>query len=75
MLSAEAIEWLSKLGVIGLLALMYYNERNSRVAAEARADKERSLNESLTRETVASAIKTEAAIASMLTVLTGRKAD
>lgn len=67
-MSPELMEVVRIGSVTGLLAYCWYR-------AEQRADKERALNQELTRETVASAVKTEATIASLLAILTGRRAD
>jgi hypothetical protein len=66
--SPETIDLFSKIGVIGILVVMWWR-------AEARADKERALNETLTRESVAASVKFESTLATLTAILTGRKAD
>lgn len=74
-MTPELMEMVAKGGVIVLLCWMLYQSETRTARAEARADKERALNEALTRESIASSVKTEATLGTLASILTGRKAE
>lgn len=65
MLSAEVVEWIMKGGLVGFLIYAWLSEKG-------RADKERERNEVLARESITQAVKIEATLDKIATILTGR---
>ncbi len=67
----DLMEIIRNVTVAGVLAYGWYQERESRIRAETRADKERELNATLARESIATAIKTENTLETLASIITG----